>query len=122
MAVASRAMPKSTILSPALLWTRLFVKDQVRWLDVAVDDAGRMRLGKSQGCLTQELDDLRHRQRPPVFEQRSERLAFDKLHHEVGIAALVFARVIDLDDVRMRQLGNRPRLARKADQILFAGL
>ena len=62
------------------------------------------------------VDDLRGRADGDLvfaLEQGAERLAFDKLHDEERLA-LVFADVVDLDDVRIIQCRHAARFAQEA--------
>ena len=94
-------------LHPALL-----VQQDVLRLDVAVDDA--LLVGELQ-----RLADLRHDDQRllgaslPALQQLPQGHAVHELHQQVGIAARL-AEVIDGDDVRMVEPGQRPRLAGEA--------
>ncbi len=95
---------------------------QVLRLQVAMDDAGAMRLGQAVRELRPEVEHLRDgqgaaRQPPP------QRLALDVLHHHVVRAGLVgrLADVVDVDDVRVVERGGGARLAVEPVQQLGIG-
>jgi hypothetical protein len=87
-------------------------EDQVRRLDVAVDDPVLVRVEQRP---RRSRDDARTilRRELAVLERAIERFALDELHrvpvHVVGLADFV-----DLDDVLVRQLRDRLRLAQEA--------
>ena len=78
-------------------------------LEVAVDEPGAVR-GREPGArLTDHREDLRGRARPGL-QPAVERVAGDELHREEHAVAAP-ADVEDLDDVRVRDLRHRLRLA-----------
>ena len=101
------AMPKSpsfTVPSRAA--------EDVRRLDVAVDEPGGVRRGQRGRELTPEVDHLARGQPPAPRELLRERLAVDVLHRDEQ-ARLVAAGVVDLHDVRVRDARGEPRLAQE---------
>ncbi len=83
------------------------VEQDVRGLDVAVQDAVRMRVAESARYPLQQRHHFLqvHRGAHPF----GERAALDQLEHEEGNPVLV-AEVEDLEDVGMLETGDRPRL------------
>ncbi len=78
-------------------------------LDVAMDDAGAVGDGQGLGDLTGHVDHVTGGE-PSVFvEDRSQRAAFDSLHHD-RFESIGADRVIDRHDRRMLQTGGVDRL------------
>ena len=71
--------------------------------DIAVDDAGAVGEIQRPAALEYNLDDLVHRQQRARIAVRLERAAVHVFHHHVA-HALVHHRIVDLHDVRMREL------------------
>ena len=92
--------------------------DVVR-LDVAMDEAARMRGRERTGDLDADVDGLARRQRPPL-QPLAERLALDELGHHVG-PAVQFAEVVDDQNMRVVQAGRRTRFLMKAAQPVAVG-
>ena len=88
------------------------VAEQVRRLDVAVDQSGPVRRRQPSAGLDDRLG-----RRPPGdragLHQVGQAAAGDLLHHEV-VHRLDAADLEDRDHVRMRQPGRRPRLQEEA--------
>ncbi len=81
--------------------------------DVAVDDAPRVRVGERPGDLLDHLRRRRDRHRAARAHAMRERLPVHVRHREEDVPVdLVDPE--DRDDVGMRQLGRRPRLAHEA--------
>src|SRR5262249_1498978 len=95
------------------------VDHDVARLDVAMDDALRVRVIERQarlggdGCQVFRVPD------GAGIEHLFERLAFDELHRDVGQTAL-FGDVVDGDDTRVGEDARRLRLAKEAAAKLFA--
>ena len=89
--------------------------EDVRRLDVAVDQAGRMRLRQRLARLPQQVDDPAGRQRPVPPDQLVEAQPVQVLHDVEERAVLGPAVVVDLHGVRVRQPG------RRADLVLEPG-
>ncbi len=93
----------------------LLVEQQVRRLDVSVDDASAMRVLEPSRRLEADHERLRRRQEPPGIEHRPQAAAAEVLEHEVravlGEVGLL-APVVDRHDVGMTQGGRGagPRL------------
>ena len=100
----------------------LGVDQDVLRLDVAVDEAVRMRERERVGARGRELERATHRQRPGPADELLQVLAGDVLEDDV-LAAGVLATVDHGDDVRVRQLRDRPRLAPEPlDGLVVAGV
>ena len=89
-------------------------QEHVLGLEVAVDDALLVRGGEAARDLERDLDRLAGRQRP-VLQPLAERLALQQLHRRVD-GALLAAEVVDGEDVRVREGGDRLRLALEAPE------
>ena len=77
----------------------VFGDEDIRRLDVAMDDALGMRRIERVGNLNSQVEQEVDRQRLAV-DAMLERLPLEKLHREKG-AAVVFANVVDRADIRM---------------------
>ena len=120
---AARAIPKSaslTVISggpPA----GPPIDHQVAGLDVAVDDPHPVRVLEAGAGLGGDLDRGRRLERAVALQELGTRAALDVLHDD-EVAAGVDAGVVDLDDVRVDQLGDGQRLAAEAgDELLVVG-
>ena len=79
----------------------VLVEEQVRGLDVAVQDPARVRVLERGRDVAADARGLRHREVRVLVEDRAEAAAFEQLeHHERDV---VLAPVVDGDDVRMVQ-------------------
>ena len=77
----------------------MLVEEQVRGLDVAVQDAARVRVLERGGDVASDARGLRDGEMRVVVEDRPEAAAFEQLeHHERDV---VLAPVVDGDDVRV---------------------
>jgi hypothetical protein len=81
------------------------VEQQVGRLDVAVDHAFLVGVGQPAGRLHDIADRPLHRQRPFLTHQPGEVTPLDVLHDE-EVDAIVLARVVRRDDVRVAQAGH----------------
>ena len=86
---------------------------QIRWLDVAVHDAGAVRFVEALARLDCVLDGARDGRRPQAGEQRREVLPLEVLHHHVGRARVELADVGDANHVLAAQARRGARLAQK---------
>jgi hypothetical protein len=86
--------------------------DDVRGLEIAVDDPGGVRERQAVAHGARDADDARGRHRP-VVDQLGERAAVDEVHDDVGQPALGRAVVDDSDDVRVREPARALGLARE---------
>src|ERR1019366_3747523 len=93
----------------------LSVQQDVGRLDVAVDDPGAVGEIQGPGAFENDLDDPVERQQGVRVAVRLERAAVDVFHHHVG-EAFVHHRVVDLHDVRVRELAGERRFG---DEQLF---
>ena len=94
--------------------------DDVRALDVAVDDAAGVRLDQRVVDLHRDADRLAHGDRPAMDPVRQQ-FALDVLHHDV-VGPLVLADVVDGGDVRRAQRRGRARLGQKSRASLLVVL
>jgi hypothetical protein len=79
-------------------------------LEVAMDDAKVVRARKRSAHLLQDVDAAVDRH-GTARELRGERRADQVLHHQVELALVRFADVVNIDDVRMVDAIGGPRLA-----------
>ena len=89
------------------------VEQDVRRLDVAVDEVHLVRGGESRGDLLADPQYLGNVERAGAVEALLQRLAGDELHDEVGQSFLVAADVVDLDDVLVPDVAPRDRASRR---------
>ena len=87
-------------------------QEDVRGLDVAMDDAGGVRGLEALRHLGPQLQHARDRHRP-ARDRAPQRPAFQPLHDDVALGA-VLPHVEDAADVAMAQGRRRPRLAQEA--------
>src|SRR3569623_123300 len=93
---------------------RVVEHDDVARLEVAVNDALRVR---DLECVAELLPDREHatqRQRPHRFELVRQRVAAQQLHDEVEDAVVGLADVVDVDDIGLVEPAREPRLAQEA--------
>ena len=96
---------------------RLREEDVVR-LDVAVDDARRVRAAERLAALRQDVDGLVQRDRARRGGRGLQALAVEELHRDVRRAVLERAVVEDLHDVARPELRGRLRLGVEAAERL----
>jgi hypothetical protein len=65
-----------------------------------VNDAVMMSFAQSFGNIADDFDGAQERHFP-AREQMAQRLAFDQLHHDEGLAILRFAVIVKGRDVRV---------------------
>jgi hypothetical protein len=87
----------------------LFGDEDVRGLDIAMDDALRMRRHQRLGDLQRQAEHG-FRFQPRGCEQFGERAPFERLHDD-EVRAFVLVDVVDRADVRMVERRSRARLA-----------
>ena len=90
--------------------------DDVRRLDVAVDDAPAGRVGESGGDLEHVVDGLADGQPAPPLEQDAQVIALDELEGD-EVEALVLAAVEDAGDVLVVELGGAAGLLVEAADV-----
>ncbi len=95
----------------------LLVDQDVLRLDVAVDDVAGVCGAQGPRDFDRVGDRLGHRQPSLAADPLLERLALHVLEHDVR-TALVLAGVDHPDDVGVRELGDRPRLAAKSLELI----
>ena len=94
--------------------------EEVRGLDVAVDDAGGVRHAEGLGRLGEQVAGRLGVEGGTGPQERRERLALDELHHEVGargrraVVERAGAVVVDRRDPRVLQRGRVPGLGLEA--------
>ena len=82
-------------------------------LDVAVDHAALVRVGERVGDVAQRAARLVDRERAVIVQALGEVVARDVRHHEED-DALGFVDGVDVDDVRMVELGRGLCLAQES--------
>ena len=93
------------------------VDEDVVRLDVTVHDPELVRERERAGDLAGEVQGESDRKRPDALDHRLQVLAVDVLEDD-ELTLLPLASVDDRDDVRMRETGNRARLAAEALDVL----
>jgi hypothetical protein len=89
--------------------------EDVVGLQVPVDDPALVRRGEALRDLQAVVDRLPLRKLSTAVEPSLQRLSFEQLRDRVG-NAVVPAEVVDREDVRVRERGDRQRLALEARQ------
>src|SRR5262245_5182837 len=92
---------------------RAATEEEVRRLEVSMNDARRMRLSKRLARLKDVVDRICYRQPPFPLQERPEILSFEKLHHDVRCAVRQLGDVKNATHVLAAHLGRRPRLLEK---------
>jgi hypothetical protein len=96
-------------------------RDQdVRRLDVAVQDPLTVREGEARGDLGRVVDRDRFGDRTLLAQDLGEALPVDQLHHDEIRLALA-PEVVDVDDVGVRELGDGLRFVGKAPHEVLIG-
>jgi len=91
----------------------LLRQEQVRRLDVAVEQAGVVRFGERAARLHQHVDHARRRLRPVCAHELREIDALEQLHHEEERSVVGDAVIVELDRVARAQ---------RRERLLFVGL
>ena len=90
---------------------------QVRRLDVPVDDPLAVGMAQAPGRLRGVIDGHGDRQRPPLLDEAMQVPALDVLHDEEGDAPGLVG-VVGRDDVGVRQRRRRPDLPAEPPELL----
>ena len=109
----ARALGQPEVAEVAVLATAGLRDEDVRGLDVAVDEALLVRGVERLGDLGEELDRALRLERTVLRDELGEVGALDVAHGEEEHAVLL-ARLVDGDDVRVVERGGDPRLAQEA--------
>ncbi len=96
-------------------------QEHVVRLEIAVDDAGGVRLGQRRRHLVDDLHHRLRRQRPHALEARLQVLAFEEFHHDVRLPCRRGTEAEDVDDVRVIELAGHLRLAPEPRRQLRIG-
>jgi hypothetical protein len=88
----------------------IVIKDEVRRLDVAVDNALGMSVFEPASRLEDAVKGLLKRQHPMYLDQPCQAFAIDQVH-DVEVRAIGTTRVVDGDDVRVGEPGESLNLA-----------
>jgi len=88
------------------------VQEDVRGLDVTVENSRGMGGGERRADRDHDLAAARGREPCPVVELPIEGLPLQQLHHQVGDAALRHAEVQHGDRVRVLTVNGTTRIAR----------
>lgn len=89
-------------------------EEDILGLDVAVDDATRVRVVQGQEDLPDDRRTHGERQRGLASDEAFERLALDVFHDDIVDAVVVAPNVVHGDRVGVAQAGGQPRLALEA--------
>ncbi len=95
--------------------------EDVLRLEVAVHDAGGVRLIERRQRLAEQVHQARRRQRRLVADDLRQVAPAQQLHHQEQRARVRLAEVEHLDRVRMAQPRRRPRLRLKSPEGLDVG-
>ena len=109
-------MPKSSSFTSGAPSVRA-AEEEVRGLEVAVQDAGAVRLGERLAGLEGEVDGRRDVERP-ARDDAHEVLPFEELHHDVRAPGRQATHVEDARDVLASDHRGRARLAVEAVEQL----
>src|SRR5438445_591537 len=93
------------------------VQQHVLWFHVAMDQSVLVCEREAARDADTELERLGNRQRPVAFEQLLQVLAVDVLEDD-ELSPVRLAAIDHGDDVRVRELGNRSRLAAKTLDVI----
>ena len=115
--VARRRLEQPRDAEVGQLGAAVVAHEHVLGLDVAVDDAARVRVGERVAELARDHHRLAGRQRQPL----GERAARHQLHHDVALAGRRGAEVVDADDAGVLEPRQRARLAREASAEVGIG-
>ena len=96
-------------------------EDDVRGLEVAVDDAAAVRVLDAVGDLAGDGRGFVEGERARALQSLAERLAFDEFHDDVGLAARERPVVVGAGDVRVVESRGGARLALEALRRLLVG-
>src|SRR5205085_5397574 len=94
-------------------------QQNVRRLEVAMDDPARVRLAEAARDLTPDDERVTHVEETVALQARGERLAREVLHRDEELldgAAFDLPIVVERDDVRVLELREEARLLQEALQ------
>jgi hypothetical protein len=100
----------------------LRAEHDVRRLDVAVDEADRVRFGQRSARHRQDADDARGRLCSADRDDALERRAVEELHRVLEDAVVRSAVVEDRDRVRVREARRQLHLSLEAEEARLAGV
>ena len=92
-------------------------EQDVRWLDVAMDDAVAVRIGERAGELDADGEHPIAREAALLLQYLVERAAFDELHRDIG-DVVGLADVVDRRDVGVAEIAGGLALAQEAARDL----
>ena len=94
-------------------------EENIRRLQIAVDDSLLVRRGHSARHLRRDLERFAHRNRA-LLHALAQRLAFEQLHHQER-AAVVRADVVNRQNVRVIERADRARFLLESPQMVGVG-
>lgn len=95
-------------------------QEQIRRLQIAMHDAGRVGLGQRLARLQHIGDGLRYRQRAALLDDALQVAPRQVLHHDVGQTLFQVSYVVDLRHVVAAESCGNARLALEARQDVLA--
>jgi hypothetical protein len=82
-------------------------QEQIRWFEIPVDDAERVRFGQCFAALQDEQQDVLEAQRAARAQQRSQIGSVQQLEAEIGVSARADSDVVDAHGMFALQAGGR---------------
>ena len=96
-------------------------EEDVVWLQIAMDDAARVRRGESVGDLRRDVRRALGWQRAFETQEITEPGALEQLHHDEAVPVRRLPEVLHVDDVVVADLRDRSRLVEEPRQRLLVG-